>query len=73
MKAYRAVVGRQWSTSRPGRFTPGERATGTHWIEGWMGPRSGLDDVEEILNPTETRTPTPRSVQHVAGHYPDLT
>jgi hypothetical protein len=24
---------------------PRERAPGTHWIEGWVGPRAGLDDV----------------------------
>jgi hypothetical protein len=29
------------------RFTPGERAPGTHWIGGWVGPRAGLDDVEK--------------------------
>jgi hypothetical protein len=27
-----ALVGGEWSTSRPGHFTPGERAPGTHWI-----------------------------------------
>jgi hypothetical protein len=27
-------------------FTPGERAPGTHWIGGWVGPRASLDDVE---------------------------
>jgi hypothetical protein len=27
----------------PRRFTPGERALGTHWIGGWVGPRAGLD------------------------------
>jgi hypothetical protein len=32
--------------SRPGRFTPGERASGTHWIGGWVDPRAGLEDVE---------------------------
>jgi hypothetical protein len=44
MKAYREVelslhallavelVGGEWSTSRSGRFTPGERAPATHWI-----------------------------------------
>jgi hypothetical protein len=47
--------------SRPGRFTPGEIAPGTHWIEGWRDPRAGLDDVEKILDPTGTRNPTPRS------------
>jgi hypothetical protein len=37
---------RKWSVSRPGLFTPGEIAPGTHWKGGWMGPRTGLDDVE---------------------------
>jgi hypothetical protein len=41
-----ALTGGEWSVSRPGRFTPGERAPGTHWIGGWVGPRTGLDDVE---------------------------
>jgi len=27
-------------------FTPrGEKAPGTHWIGGWVGPRAGLDVV----------------------------
>jgi hypothetical protein len=30
-----------------GRFTPGQRASGTHWIGGWVGPRASLDDVEK--------------------------
>jgi hypothetical protein len=30
----------------PGRFTPRERAPGTHWIGGWVDPRASLDDVE---------------------------
>jgi hypothetical protein len=42
-----ALVGGEWSTSRPCRFTPGERALGTHLIGGWVGPRAGLDDVEK--------------------------
>jgi hypothetical protein len=53
------LVGGEWSASRPGRFTPGERAPGTHWIGGWVDPRAGLDDVEKILDPTGTRTPIP--------------
>jgi hypothetical protein len=40
------LVGGEWSTSRPGRFTPGERAPGTHWIGGWVDRRAGLDDME---------------------------
>jgi hypothetical protein len=41
-----ALVGREWSTSRPGRFTPGERHPGTHWIGDWVDLRAGLDDLE---------------------------
>jgi hypothetical protein len=41
-----ALVGGEWSASRPGCITRGERAPGTHWIGGWVDPRTGLDDVE---------------------------
>jgi hypothetical protein len=43
----------EWSASRLGRFTPGERAPGTHWIGGWVDPGGGLDDVEKrkLLSP----------------------
>jgi hypothetical protein len=37
-----ALVGCEWSASRPGRFTPG-----THLIGGWVDPRVGLYDVEK--------------------------
>jgi hypothetical protein len=37
-----ALAGGEWSASRPGRFTPG-----THWIGGWVDPRTGLDVVEK--------------------------
>jgi hypothetical protein len=59
MKAYRgvvvqiqvfltsALVGGEWSASRPFRFTPGERVSGTHWIGGRVGPRAGLDYMEK--------------------------
>jgi hypothetical protein len=33
------------SASHPSRFTLRERAPGTHWIGGWVGPRTGLDAV----------------------------
>jgi hypothetical protein len=42
-----ALVGGEWSDSRPGHFTPREIAPGTHWIGGWVEPRAGLDDVEK--------------------------
>jgi hypothetical protein len=38
-----ALVGGEWSASRPSRLTPA-----THWIGGWVDPRASLDDVEKI-------------------------
>jgi hypothetical protein len=35
----------EWLTSRTGRFTPRERAPGTHWIGGCVGTGTGLDAV----------------------------
>jgi hypothetical protein len=42
-----ALPGSEWSVSRPGRFTRGEIALGTHWIGGWVGPRAGLHNEEK--------------------------
>jgi hypothetical protein len=42
-----ASVGDGRSASHPGRFTPGERAPGTLWIGGLMGPRDSLDFVKK--------------------------
>jgi hypothetical protein len=39
--------GGEWSASRSGRFIPGEGASGTHWMGGWVGPRAGLDRVKK--------------------------
>jgi hypothetical protein len=36
-----ALVGGEWSASRPGCFTPSTRCIG-----GWVDPGAGLDDVE---------------------------
>jgi hypothetical protein len=41
------TIGGEWSASHRGCFTPGERALCTHWIEGWVDPRAGLDGVEK--------------------------
>jgi len=35
----------KWSASRPGRITPGVRASYTHWIGDWVDPRADLDAV----------------------------
>jgi hypothetical protein len=44
-------LGTSWRGSgqlhAPGRFTPGKRAPGTHWIGGWVDLRAGLDDLEK--------------------------
>jgi hypothetical protein len=37
----------EWPDSRPGHFTPGERAPGTYWIGGWVDHRTGLDAIEK--------------------------
>jgi hypothetical protein len=39
-----ALDGGEWLAPLPGRFIPGERVLGTHWIGGWVGPRPYLDD-----------------------------
>jgi hypothetical protein len=40
-----ALVGGEWSASRPGCFTPEQRAPAVHWIEGWVGAETSLDDI----------------------------
>jgi hypothetical protein len=51
-----ALIAGEWSASRPDRFTPEERAPGTLWRGGLMGPRASLDDVEKrkLFPPTGT-------------------
>jgi hypothetical protein len=46
-----ALDGGEWSASHPGRFTPRERAPGTHWIGGCVGPvtKIFLDDIEIFI------------------------
>jgi hypothetical protein len=60
--------GSEWSISRPGRFTPRERAPGINWIGGWEGPRAVLDAVVKRKFPSTRRELNPRTppVQPVA-------
>jgi hypothetical protein len=60
--------GGEWSASRPGRFTPRERAPGTHWIGGWVGPRAVLNKVvkRKIPSPRRESNPITPIVQPVA-------
>jgi hypothetical protein len=68
-----APDGGEWSASRPGRFTPRERAPVTHWIGGWVGPRAVLDAVVKRKIPSPHRESNPRIpiVQPVAQRYTD--
>jgi hypothetical protein len=54
-----SLYGCEWLGLRPCRFIPGVIATGTHYMGGWMGPRTGLNTVEKIkcLVPAGNRTP----------------
>jgi hypothetical protein len=45
--------------SRTGRFTPRERAPGTHWIGSWVGPRAVLDAVVKRTIPSSRRESNP--------------
>jgi hypothetical protein len=67
-----ALDGGEWSASRPGRFTPRERALGTHWMGGWVGPRAVLDMVKrKIPSPRQESNPRTPIVQPIAQHCAD--
>jgi hypothetical protein len=63
-----ALDGDEWPVSRPGCFTPGERASGAHWIGGWVGPEPVWTQWwrENFPTPAGTRTP------HHAARSPEL-
>jgi hypothetical protein len=63
-----ALVGGEWSASRPCPFTPG-----THFIGGWVDPRAGLDDMEKwkFFTLQGLELPLPLVVQPVASRYTD--
>jgi hypothetical protein len=64
-----ALDGDEWSASPPGRFTPRERARGTHWIGGWVGPRAVLDVVVKRKIPSLRRESNPRTPIIQPLHY----
>jgi hypothetical protein len=68
-----ALDGSEWSASCSGRFTPRERAPGTPYIGGWVGPRIVLDTVVRRKIPSLRRESKPRTpiVQPLAQRYTD--
>jgi hypothetical protein len=68
-----ALDGGEWSDSRPGRFIPRERSSGTHWIGDWVSPRAVLDAVvkRNIPNPRRESNPRTPTIQPVAQRYTD--
>jgi hypothetical protein len=56
-----ALDGGEWSASHPDSFTLRERAPGTHWKRGCVGPRAGLDAVVKRKIPSSWRDSNPRS------------
>jgi hypothetical protein len=57
----------------PAALPPRERAPGTHWIGGWVGPRAILDAVVKRRIPSPRRESNRRTpmVQAVAQCYTD--
>jgi hypothetical protein len=61
--------GSEWSASLSECFTPRERAPGTHWMGGWVGPRAGLDTVVKRKVPSACWDSNPPIIQPIAWHY----
>jgi len=59
----------EWSVTLSGRFTPQERAPGTHWIGGWVEPKDGLDAVVKRKVPALSGTRTPDHPAHSPALY----
>jgi len=43
-----------WSASRPDRFIRREKAPGTHWIGGWVGPRAASAGIRTTDHPARS-------------------
>jgi hypothetical protein len=67
-------LGTRWGwvvSFTPRLFYPRERAPGTHWIGGWVGPRAGPDMVLKWKTPSPCRESDPNHpiVQPVDSRY----
>jgi hypothetical protein len=65
-----ALIGGESSATCSDRFAPMERAPGTHSIGGWVGPRTGLDDVKENSWHYRESNSDPSVVQPLDGAIP---
>jgi hypothetical protein len=54
-------LGGKWPVLCPGRFTPGETASGTNWIAAWVGPRI-CGGEKKVTAPAYNRTPVVQPV-----------
>jgi hypothetical protein len=52
--------GGKLSASRPGRFTPKKKSSGTHWMGCLMGPKTSLNSVTPAVNRTPAFQPVDR-------------
>jgi hypothetical protein len=43
----------EWSASRPGCLTPGERVPGTHRVGGWIGTKTNKLTVLSVYRPVQ--------------------
>jgi hypothetical protein len=69
-----ALVGGEWSASRPCHFIPRERVPGTFWIGSLVDPRAGLGDTELLRFLTLPGSNLdPLIVQPVGSCYNDYT
>jgi hypothetical protein len=68
-----AIYGGEWSASRLGRFTPGERHPRTPWLGDRMAPESiwTLWRREKLSVPAENRTPVVQSVSTSMNSHED--
>jgi len=69
MKTYRGafLTNTRWRwvvSFNPCHSTPRERATGTHWAEGWVGRRASLDVVAKIKHYCSCWELNPRHPAH---------
>jgi hypothetical protein len=63
-----ALDGSERSASRTGRFTPRERAPGTHWIGGSVGPRALSLGVKRSEREADHSPPSSAEVKNASSY-----